>query len=154
DGKRLAYFSGDKAIQVWDLNARQLCLTLNGRSQAFRVAFTPDGRHLASFSEDGTFELWDAATGKPVGSLKKPAGTFAGAIFSPDSKRLASWGAGDKAIRVWDLTKGRELHFFQGHTDAVACATFSPDGRYLASGSHDKTVKIWDTTTSPNPQTL
>src|SRR2546421_434598 len=34
----------------------------------------------------------------------------------------------------------------KGHTDWVNSIAYSQDGKYLASGSRDRTVKIWDAT--------
>ncbi|EWZ27762.1 hypothetical protein FOZG_18520 [Fusarium oxysporum Fo47] len=42
----------------------------------------------------------------------------------------------------------------KGHDDSVKSVAFSADGQWLASGSRDKTVKVWDATTGACVQTL
>ncbi|GBF53569.1 tolB protein precursor, periplasmic protein [Microcystis sp. 0824] len=41
-----------------------------------------------------------------------------------------------------------------GHSDMVRSVVYSPDGRYLASGSWDKTIKIWEVATGKELRTL
>jgi WD40 repeat protein len=51
------------------------------------------------------------------------------------------------------LKYGRFLDFI-GHSYTVYSIAFSPDGKYLASGSYDKTVKLWSVESQKEVTTL
>ena len=50
----------------------------------------------------------------------------------------------------------QDFHFttLEGHTDKINSVAFSPDGTTLASGSNDRTIRLWNATTGFHQQTL
>ncbi|MHC5595673.1 MAG: WD40 domain-containing protein [Nostoc sp.] len=47
-----------------------------------------------------------------------------------------------------------EVNTLEGHSSGVFSVEFSPDGKTLASGSDDKTIKLWDVSTGKAIKTL
>src|SRR5438105_945084 len=63
---------------------------------------------------------------------------------------LSNWDQLPKVEETWNA----ELQTLEGHAGSVLSVAFSHDGQLLASGSVDKTVKLWDPTTGELRQTL
>ncbi|BCL79568.1 WD40 repeat domain-containing protein [Ktedonobacteria bacterium brp13] len=70
---------------------------------------------------------------------------------------LKAQGDDQGMISVRQKPPGRLLWSSQGrhdgHSKSITALVWSPDGRYLASGSADTTVKIWDAVTGAVLQT-
>ena len=56
-------------------------------------------------------------------------------------------GSGSGKVIILDATTGSQTAVLSGHRGLVMSVAFSSDGTLLVSGSHDKTVKLWDVQT-------
>jgi WD40 repeat protein len=105
--------------------------------------------------------IWDAKDpAHEARELPGHAGQVERVVFLPDG-RLASAGgrsttsgtSGLGEVKIWDLSTEQVLSL-RGHTALVEGLACSPDGRRLATGSEDRTIKLWDTTTGEEVFTL
>ena len=62
--------------------------------------------------------------------------------FSCDGKLLAS-ASQDKTACFWDVATGEELATLEGHKRAVYSCKFDSASDKVATGSLDKTIKLW-----------
>ena len=50
-------------------------------------------------------------------------------------------------MRIWHVSQAKCLYTLTKHTEPVYSVAYSPCGRFIASGSFDKFVYIWDVQT-------
>ena len=142
--------SADNTVRLWDVGAVACVATLEGHtSRVLALAVLADGR-LASGSWDNTVRLWDMATRVCVGVLEGHTHWVLALAALPDG-RLAS-GSLDRTIRVWDTRLSGSgagaaaaavgVVVLEGHTCSVLALQPLPGSR-LASGSYDRTVRLW-----------
>ena len=132
-------------------------------------------KHDALIKESvlGTLSVWDARTGNKLSDFgveshkgKAPilpgqrrvssfsSGMGGAVVFSQNGYMLATVLNSKRAtadsrfsILVWEVPDGKSHFTLKGHTAKVNALAFTPNGHRLASGSNDKTIRLWDTST-------
>ncbi|MBD2593023.1 CHAT domain-containing protein [Nostoc spongiaeforme FACHB-130] len=136
--------SRDKTIKVWKLN--KIGQTLKHSDTVTSVVFSQDGKTLVSGGYDQFIKVW-----KLNNTEEKPQeflfdNDIAKIILSPDGKNLIAATKGKYIISgklQGEKPQEIELKPSDNNTVTVTSITLSPDGKIIASGSSDKTIKLW-----------
>jgi len=173
-GTLLASCSSDLTVKLWDPSDEYKNIrTLPGHDHSVSaVRFIPSGAAgspasgnlLVSASRDKSLRIWDVTTGYCVKTLRGHADWVRDVAPSFDGRWLLSAG-NDQTARIWDASSGEVKATFLGHEHVIECCTFasaasyghlatlaglkkpppaSSSGEFLATGSRDKSIKIWD----------
>ncbi|XP_036092259.1 autophagy-related protein 16-1 isoform X2 [Rousettus aegyptiacus] len=109
------------------------------------VQFSPGSRLLATGGMDRRVKLWEVFGDKCElkGALSgSNAGITSIEFDSAGSYLLAA--SNDFASRIWTVDDYRLRHTLTGHSGKVLSAKFLLDNARIVSGSHDRTLKLWD----------
>jgi WD40 repeat protein len=141
-------------VVLFDARTRKEIRRLTGHTgKVLSLAFSPDGTMLAvGGGKGGKFpgevRLWDWKEGLMVADLHGARQQVHSLAFSPKGHFLAAAGGNTQVpdgMAQWDLALERRRVTLKGHTGRVNCAALSSDGKTLATGSFDKTIRLWDT---------
>jgi len=170
NGSMLASAHKDGSVKLWDVAERAEKATLKEHVLPVRdVCFSPDGGWLASAGDDRTVKLWDLTPSQrgeqPTASatIYAHSGPVRAVAFDSTGTALAT-ASEDGTVRFWDLSVPRPERTLTGRSDRAYCLDFAPraavlswgdrdDGLgqssghssgVLASGYHDRTIKLWE----------
>ena len=115
--------------------------SLTHNNAVYAAAFSNDGKQLATASLDNTVKLWNVADGEHVGTLKGHGDGVAFVGYLKDNRIVTA--SLDKSLKIWSADGVLEATL-AGHQDYLTCAAISRSGSIAASGSFDKTVRLWD----------
>jgi len=110
-----------------------------------------DATRSVTMSADGIVRLWNTQTKEKLASWRPPgsAGSRSSAInllaVNVDAGRVAVV-CKDRRLLLWDPRAGDVMEA-SGHSDDIRAIAFSPDGTLLATGSVDRTARLWDAAT-------
>jgi WD40 repeat protein/DNA-binding SARP family transcriptional activator len=146
DGNRVAAGFSDGSVHMWELHGTSVteALVLNGHAARVNsMKFSPDGTRLATAGADGLITIWDVTQSGGAESLFVPGALPGqGAIaYSGDGTQIA---VGERRrVHVVDADSGGTIQSFDADGFVTAVA-MDPGGTYLAAGTDDATIQVWD----------
>ena len=144
-------FNGDLAVtrstsrfterfDFWDLNNGSLLksIHLDNTNNPFRLS--PDGRYLLIGGYVGNPNIWDPRTGQSLHRLEHYAYIPAVGI-SPDG--CSVFLCERNMLNQFDLSTQKRINRYSLSNEPLAVCV-SPDGRFVAAGTKDGYVYLWD----------
>ncbi len=135
-------------LRVWDARTGQQIGGVGRMRTALFACFSPDGSQIIG-GDSSYMKAWDSQTSELVYSNKK---AWLGSI-SPDGISAIYRGS-QNVVEVVDLASQTVLTSLQGHIDSASCVSFSPSGDRIATGSADKTIRVWHLSNVLEPSNL
>lgn len=145
DGHNIVTGGGDGKVKVWNSMSGFCFVTFTEHSgEITGVKVTQNGKSILSSSLDGTVRAFDLTRYRNYKTLTSPKpDQFSSVAVDGAGEIVCAGGTGEFMIYVWTMKTGRLLQTLAGHEAPISCLDFSLADGTLASGSWDKTVKLW-----------
>ena len=146
DGQYIATGGDDGKVKVWNATSGFCFVTFSEHSAAISgVEFAKQGQILFSASLDGTVRAFDLVRYRNFRTFTSPSPVqFSSFAVDPSGEVVVAGSIDSFEIFMWSVQTGKILDILSGHEGPVGSLSFSPTGNLLASGSWDKSVRLWN----------
>jgi len=143
DARQIVTAGADGTMKLWDAGTRSLVRTIeldDGPATALAVS----GRRALTGHANGKVVLWDIDRAEKIASVQRNEANIWAVAFTGDPNRFAS-ASHDWKVTLWDARQAAApLQVLDGHENSVQALAYAPQQLLLASGSADKTVRLWN----------
>jgi periodic tryptophan protein 2 len=145
-GRFVATGGRDSKLKIWKTDDGFCFVTFTDHTSSITgITFSPKRQVVLSSSLDGTVRAYDMIRYRNFRVFTSPnPRQFSCVAIDPSGELVAAGSIDTFEIFIWDMQTGRLLDIYEGHEGPVSSLSFSSSQPLLASGSWDKTVKLWD----------
>jgi cell division cycle 20-like protein 1, cofactor of APC complex len=132
----------DRTVYAWNASNNSASKILDSSNRITALKSNWSGDKVAVSDMFGKLELIDVES-KARLSIRSHKDRCCALDFYDN---LLATGSRDKGILINDIrTPNKKIHELGMHTDEICGLKWSPNGRYIASGSTNNKLSIWDT---------
>lgn len=145
DSTRIITGSDDGLIKLWDLHSGFHIATFTEHSSAVTSSrYSKRGNILFTSSLDGSIRAWDMLRYRNFRTFTAPTRlSFTDLAIDPSAEIVCASSHDSFDIHLWNVQTGQLLDRLSGHEGPISTLAFTPDGSTLASGSWDRTIRLW-----------
>lgn len=157
DNNILATAATNGIISVWDLSKfgrhKQTLIFNEHERTAHTIAFHMTDPHLLiSGSQDGTIKCFDLRIDKfAVNTYCSNSESVRDVKFSPYSPNNFAAVSETGQVQLWDTRRNdKAILQFTAHSGPIYTCDWHPTQHWLATGSRDKQIKVWNMGIKPS----
>ncbi len=140
----VASASDDKTVNVWDTLTWTSIQRYTNHTSLVRSLDQIDNDTMVSGSQDQTIRIWRISTGETLKTIYVYQGLNVVRVFSLEYKQIVcGLFSSSNNLKIYNYGTGNWVRTLDGHSNHVYSIEMLSE-QFMASGSHDNRVIIWD----------
>ena len=142
--KPMGISNGSNGPAVWNIQTGTLIESFGKEHGGACATLAPlESPFAATGADNNKISLWNLDSKLLVNELIGHKSSVNSVQFSRDASKIASCAC-DGLIKIWDFKTGNCTHTFKAESRITYTLAFGPTGAWLATGSWDGKVQIWN----------